>query len=66
LPPMVVGTPAVLRMWWIERGGRRLAVGAGDPTTLCGGSSGPARANSSMSPMISTPASARAGRSGGG
>ncbi len=27
------------------------------PTTLCGGSSGRARANSSMSPMISTPAS---------
>ena len=44
-------------MWWTSAVVVDLPLVPVMPTTLCGGSSGRARANSSMSPMISTPAS---------
>ena len=56
LPPIRLGTPAVCKMWWTSAVVVDLPLVPVMPTTLCGGSSARARANSSMSPMISTPA----------
>ncbi len=41
LPPIVVGTPAVLRMWWTSAVVVDLPLVPVMPTTLCGGSVGP-------------------------
>ncbi len=55
-PPISEGTPAVWRMWWTSAVVVDLPLVPVMPTTLCGGSSARACANSSMSPMIGTPA----------
>ena len=64
LPPMLVGTPAVSRMWWMSAVVVLLPLVPVIPTTLCGGSSDRARAKSSMSPMISSPAARARAASG--
>ena len=56
MPPSRDAMPALCRMWWISETVVDLPFVPVTPTTLCAGKPARACANSSISPMIGTPA----------